>query len=210
MSGTETDAVTPFELTQRWADASQTVLASWLAAGQDVLTAFGSSTRSAPPGTDGANTAIDDVVETDLEWETERSVDVYEDLAVGDVVRFTKTFTDGDVTTFAISSGDTNRLHLEDTYADGTRFGGRILHGTLVAGTISAALARLPGLTVYLSQDLEFQAPVEPGDTVTAECTIIEDLGNDQYRLSTTVSDADGEAVIDGEAVVLVDEHPES
>jgi len=72
---------------------------------------------------------------------------------------------------------------------------------------ISAALARLPGSVVYLSQDLEFRAPVRIGDEVTATIEIVEDLGGDQYRIQTTVVKGD-DAVIEGEAVVLIDEPP--
>ena len=94
------------------------------------------------------------------------------------------------------------------TPTDFTRFGGRIVHGTLVSGLISAALARLPGLTIYLSQDLEFLKPVEIGDRLTAVVEIVEDIGNGRYRLTTSVENEDAEPVIDGEAVVIIDEPP--
>jgi acyl dehydratase len=126
------------------------------------------------------------------------------DVAVGDSITFTKTIHDDDVQRFAASSGDTNPLHLDEEFAEETRFNGRIAHGILVSGTISAALARIPGDVVYLSQDLEFLAPVDIGDRVTADCTVAEDLGNNQYRLSTTVTNEDDDTVIDGEAVVLI------
>jgi len=124
-------------------------------------------------------------------------------ISVGDSVTFSKTIHDEDVRRFAAASGDTNPLHLDEDFAAETRFEGRIAHGVLVSGLISAALARLPGDVVYLSQDLEFLAPVEIGDRVTAECTVVEDLGNDQYRLTTTITGDD--VVVDGEAVVLID-----
>jgi len=129
---------------------------------------------------------------------------------VGDVLRFSKTLDEAEVEAFADASGDTNRLHLDDEYAAGTRFGRRIVHGTLVAGTISAALARLPGLVIYLSQEVSYLGPVDIGDRVTAECEVVEDIGNDRYRLSTAVTDGDGETVVDGEAVVLADSIPET
>jgi len=124
---------------------------------------------------------------------------------VGDVVSFTKPLDDEDVRRFAELSGDTNRLHLDDEFAAGTRFGQRIVHGTLVAGLVSAALARIPGLTIYLSQDLSFLGPVPIGSAVTAVCEISEDLGGDRYRLSTEVVRGD-ERVIEGEATVLIDD----
>lgn len=210
MSGTtvDTDVVTPLDVTHHWAAVSQNVVTSLLKTSREVLTAFKHESPSARSETDVSESCLDELSRTDLDWDTERSVETVDDLTVGDAVQFTKAFSNTDVTTFALSSGDTNRLHLEDAYAEETQFGGRIAHGTLVAGTISAALARFPGLTVYLSQDLEFQAPVEPGDTVTAECTIVEELDDSKYRLSTRVSDENGDSVIDGEAVVLIDEHP--
>jgi acyl dehydratase len=142
------------------------------------------------------------------DWETERSVDDWADLGVGDHVRFSKDVTDEDVTAFAAASGDTNRLHLDDEFAARTRFGGRIAHGTLVSGLISAALARLPGLTIYLSQDLEFLAPVEVGDRLTAVVEVVEDVGHGRFRLTTVVEDEAGDPVVDGEAVVVIDEPP--
>ena len=142
------------------------------------------------------------------EWHVSISEDHPGRLGVGDHVDFTKTISEHDVRQFAAASGDTNPLHLDDEFAEQTRFRGRIAHGTLVGSLISAALARLPGLTIYLSQDLEFHNPVRIGDGLTAECEIVEDLGDEQYRLTTRVL-ADDEVVIDGEAVVLIDELPE-
>lgn len=143
------------------------------------------------------------------DWNVERSVESRDDISVGDYVRFTKTITEEDVRTFAAISGDTNRLHLDSEFAEDTRFGEPIAHGALVAGLISAALARLPGLTIYLSQDLQYLAPVEIDDTVTASCEVVEVLGGDRFRLRTCVFDEDGETIIEGEAVVLVDEIPD-
>ena len=146
----------------------------------------------------------------DEEWTVERTVEHAEDIGVGDEVRFSKRLTQKDVENFAYASGDTNRLHLDDDFAAKSRFGNRIAHGTLVSGTISSALARLPGLTVYLSQDLRFLKPVDIGERVTAICEIVEDLGGNRYRLTTRVEREDGEAVIDGEAVVLIDDLPDN
>jgi acyl dehydratase/CBS domain-containing protein len=138
----------------------------------------------------------------------------YEDRAapgvdVGDVVRFSKRLDDGDLRAFARASGDENPLHLDEAYAATTRFGGRVAHGVLTLGVVSAALSRLPGLVVYLSQSVRFVGPVAVGDRVTAVCEIVEALGGGRYRLRTTVRDEDGDSVIDGEAVVWVDARSE-
>ena len=166
------------------------------------MTAFDTTSDAESSETDGDATEVEPGT-TRPEWETDRTVDDPAALAVGDRVEFTKTISDDDVTSFAAASGDTNPLHLDEEYADGTRFGDRIAHGTLVSGLISAALARLPGTVVYLSQDMEFLAPVYIGDRVTAEVEVAEDLGGGRLRLSTTIVN-DDEPCIDGEAVVLV------
>jgi acyl dehydratase/CBS domain-containing protein len=127
---------------------------------------------------------------------------------VGDTVRFSKTLSAADVEAFAEASGDTNRLHLDGEYAAGSRFGGRIAHGTLVVGIVSAALARLPGLTIYLSQDMSYLGPVPLDERVTAECEVLEHIGENRFRLSTAVHRSDDETVVDGEAVVMSDEIP--
>jgi 3-hydroxybutyryl-CoA dehydratase len=143
------------------------------------------------------------------EWTFEHNDDDDGVVSVGDRIRFSKRLTEEEITVFADASGDTNRLHLDPEFAEETRFGRQIVHGTLVSGVISAALARLPGLTIYLSQDLQFLGPVDIGETVTAIVEVVEDLGDGRYRLTTVVEDEDGETVIDGEAIVLIDEVPE-
>ena len=124
----------------------------------------------------------------------------------GETFEFEKTLSAADVAAFAEASGDTNRLHLDEEFAAETRFGRRIAHGTLAAGVVSAALARLPGTVVYLSQSLSFQGPVDIGETVTATVTAAERLGTDRWRFETALFDADGDRAIDGEATVLIDE----
>jgi acyl dehydratase len=141
------------------------------------------------------------------EWDAEGTASEPGELRVGDYFEFTKTITEADVERFAAATGDTNPLHLDENFAEETRFKGRITHGTLAGSLISAALARVPGLVVYLSQDLEFHNPVRIGDRLTAECEVVEDFDDDQYRLNTRVLNNE-QVTIDGEAVILIDEPP--
>ena len=142
------------------------------------------------------------------DWEFEYRGEDESTVDVGDVARFSKVISESDVEAFAEISGDTNRLHLDAAYAAETRFGERIVHGVLATGLISAALARLPGLTIYLSQESSFLAPVPIDDRVTAVCEVVDDLGGSKYRIETTVTDGDGTTVLEGDAVVLIDELP--
>lgn len=202
-----TERVPSLDAMESWSDVSRHVLNSYVEANRAIMAGLG---LERPTGPDERIMApIAELSYVTAGWSFERSADSRAALGVGDYVRFSKPVHDGDVHAFAQASGDTNRLHLDDGFAATTRFGGRIAHGTLVSGLISAALARLPGLTIYLSQNVEYRGPVEIGETVTAECEIVEDLGDDQYRLTTAVESGEGETVIDGEAVVLIDELPD-
>jgi 3-hydroxybutyryl-CoA dehydratase len=128
-----------------------------------------------------------------------------EDLRAGMHATFSKTITEADVVMFAGVSGDNNAVHLNEEFAASTRFGGRIAHGFLTASVISAAVAnRLPGPgTVYLGQQLQFRAPVRPGDTVHATVTVLSvDVPKARAVLSTVCRVRD-QVVIDGEATVM-------
>ena len=130
----------------------------------------------------------------------------FEDLEVGMSERLTKTISSSDVVGFAEITGDRNPIHLSEHFAARTPFGTRIAHGLYTAGLISAVLGtRLPGPgAVYVSQTLNFRAPVKIGDTVEAEVVVAE-LTPDRRRarLACTCSVA-GEVVLDGEAHVKV------
>jgi 3-hydroxybutyryl-CoA dehydratase len=128
-----------------------------------------------------------------------------EDLKPGMSASFAKTVTEADIVMFAGVSGDVNAVHLNEEGAKTTMFGGRIAHGMLSAGFISAALAnKLPGPgTVYLGQTLKFKAPVRPGDTVTATVTVKEVVVEKKRAVLETVCTVGGKPVIEGEATVM-------
>ncbi|MGI9393763.1 MAG: MaoC family dehydratase [Boseongicola sp.] len=130
---------------------------------------------------------------------------VIEDLEVGMTRSLMKEVTDLDIELFAQISTDRNPVHLDDAYAMDTIFEGRIAHGMLTAGLISAVIGeQLPGHgTVYLAQSLKFLAPVRPGDMVTAEVEVLEiDYSRRRVKLDTRCL-VDGKPVLKGEAIVL-------
>ena len=133
-------------------------------------------------------------------------------LAQGQHAVFSKTVTEADVVLFAGITGDFNPAHVDEVQAAKSRFGGRIAHGLLSAGFISACIAmKLPGPgTIYLSQSLRFARPVRIGDTVTARVEVVEwNAAKRRARLATTCHNQDGQLVIDGEAMVMVpDQEP--
>ena len=128
-----------------------------------------------------------------------------EDLEIGMTRQLTKMVTDRDIELFAEVSTDRNPVHLDDDYARDTIFEGRIAHGMLTAGLISAVIGeQLPGHgTVYLGQSLKFMAPVRPGDLVTAEVTVLTiDHAKRRVTLETRCS-VGKTMVLKGEALVL-------
>ena len=128
-----------------------------------------------------------------------------EDLEIGMVRSLRKVVTDRDIEMFAEVSTDKNPVHLDDDYAHDTIFGGRIAHGMLTAGLISAVIGeQLPGHgTVYLGQTLKFLAPVRPGDTVLAEVTVT-DIIHAKRRVALDCRCMVGDTtVLKGEALVL-------
>ena len=130
----------------------------------------------------------------------------FEDLSLGLAERLSKTVASSDVVGFAEVTGDRNPIHLSEHFAARTPFGTRIAHGLYTASLISAVLGtRLPGPgAVYISQTLNFRAPVKIGDTVEVEVKVIELVPErNRARLACTCS-VDDEIVLDGEALVKV------
>jgi 3-hydroxybutyryl-CoA dehydratase len=128
---------------------------------------------------------------------------------VGHTASFTKTITSDDVAMFAKVSGDDQPLHLDAAFAARTRFKKPIAHGMLSAGLISAALGTKLApefVAVYLSQQLRFRMPVNIGDTITADLEVT--AVDSEKRILTVRTDClnqQGEAVVKGEATVLLD-----
>lgn len=128
-----------------------------------------------------------------------------EDIEMGMTRHLRKAVTDLDIELFAQVSTDHNPVHMDDDYARDTIFAGRIAHGMLTAGLISAVIGeQLPGHgTVYLGQSLKFLAPVRPGDTVHAEVTVTDiDVAKRRVKLDCQCR-VDGKKVLVGEATVL-------
>ena len=128
-----------------------------------------------------------------------------EDLTIGQTASMAKTVTEADIILFAGVSTDVNPVHLNEEWAKTTMFKGRIAHGMLSAGFISAVLAnKLPGPgTVYLGQNLKFKAPVRPGDTVKTVLTVKEIVVEKKRAVLTTNCYVGDLIVIEGEATVM-------
>lgn len=130
----------------------------------------------------------------------------FEDLELGMSAAVSRTVSEADILMFAGVSGDSNPVHLDQEFAASTMFGGRIAHGMLSAGLISAVFGtRLPGPgCIYLSQNLKFKAPVKIGDTVVARVTVKELKTEKRRAVFSTVCTVGATVVLDGEAELLI------
>ncbi|MGD8403674.1 MAG: MaoC family dehydratase [Anaerolineales bacterium] len=128
------------------------------------------------------------------------------ELQIGNTASINKKISDQDVRTFADISGDRNPVHLDDEFAEKTPFKKRIAHGALSGALISAALGMLmpgPG-TIYLSQTLNFKAPVYIDDEITAKLEVTAYHPDKRIaKLKTEVYNQDNRLVLEGEAVVI-------
>lgn len=130
----------------------------------------------------------------------------YEDLEIGMAETLRKTVHASDVVGFAEVSGDRNPVHLSEHFAARTPFRTRIAHGLYTASLISAVLGtRLPGPgAIYLSQTLNFRAPVRIDDEITVTVTVTELLEKGhRAKLDCRCSVGDT-VVLEGEAMVKV------
>jgi 3-hydroxybutyryl-CoA dehydratase len=127
-----------------------------------------------------------------------RTIDEFRE---GEAFAYRVLVSDAVVRAFADLSGDKNRIHLDDAYAQGTRFGGRIAHGALLVAFVSKVLGMdLPGPgAVYLTQSIEFLAPVRVGEEIEVAVRV-EQIDRDERVLTVanSITDAKGTEVARG------------
>lgn len=128
------------------------------------------------------------------------------ELNIGDKASFQKTITETDVYLYAGITGDLNPAHINQVESEKSMFQGRIAHGMLTAGLVSAVLGmQLPGPgSIYLGQELKFMAPVKIGDTIKAEVEVIEKFEEkNRIKLSTVCTNQNGVEVLIGVATIM-------
>lgn len=130
----------------------------------------------------------------------------FEDLTIGQEASYTRVATDADIAAFADVSGDRNPVHLDEAFAATTPFKTRIAHGMLTASYISTVFGtRLPGPgAIFISQTLNFKAPVHIGDEVVATVRVTELIPAKKRVLFACSCKVAGKTVLEGDAVIMV------
>ena len=126
-----------------------------------------------------------------------------EDIKVGDSETLSHTVIERDIQLFGEATGDMNPVHFDEEFARKTVFRGRVAHGALSIGFISALLGtKLPGDgSIFLSASIVFKIPVRIGDTVVTTATVRE--VNGRSVVMDCVCTVDGKQVLESEAHVL-------
>jgi acyl dehydratase len=129
-------------------------------------------------------------------------------MKVGDSARRSRRVERADITLFAAMTGDHNPIHFDEQLAARSRFGGIVVQGGVTTGLLNALVAQdLPGPgSVFLHTDLNFRAPVRPGDLITAEA-VVTGVRDDKpvCTLRLTITNQREVVVLDGSAVVWRD-----
>ena len=127
-----------------------------------------------------------------------------EDFKVGQSVTYSQAIDDKLVRGYADLTGDHNPIHVDDAFAKRTKFHQRIAHGGILFGLVSMVLGdKMPGIgTIYMSQLVNFHAPVFINDKVTVVVTITALLPKHVAKLSTIVTKQDGTVVMDGVSTI--------
>jgi acyl dehydratase len=123
---------------------------------------------------------------------------------IGQTARLKRAVSLRDIELFTEISGDRNPLHYDPAFAAVSPFGEVIVQGGVTTAVINAVVAEeLPGPgTVFLSLDVDFKAPVRPGDTIAGEVEVTE-VREDKpiTNLRVAVTRQDGVTAVEGTAV---------
>jgi 3-hydroxybutyryl-CoA dehydratase len=131
-----------------------------------------------------------------------------DELKPGMTASIERTVTEHDVQLFGEATGDMNPVHFDEEYARKTVFRGRVAHGALSIGFISALLGTtLPGDgSIFVSASIVFKLPVRIGDTVVTTATVREVIGREV--IMDCACTVDGKQVLESEARVLAPRRP--
>jgi acyl dehydratase len=141
----------------------------------------------------------------------------FEEISQGEV-HFTPrvTVTEAHVLNYAGVTGDFSAVHMDDTYAKSTSFGGRIAHGLLGLSLTDGLKVQssLFQVGIALSWSWEFKLPVRIGDTLSARLEIVEkrvskskpDMGI--FTIGVKLLNQNDEVVQLGTHVLMVPRHP--
>ena len=143
----------------------------------------------------------------------------FEEFNTGDVIESpSRVVTAEDIDTFVRLTGDNNRLHTDDAFAQSQGFPRRIAHGALVL-SVATGLAWQTGILEDTTRafrgiaDWKFTLPVHPGDAIRIRGTITElkaypRMKSGAVSIGLTVLNDAGQTVCTGSLSMLMAMRP--
>ena len=135
----------------------------------------------------------------------------YDQVTVGEAFSGALTVTEAHLVLAAGLTGDFHPLHVDETFAARTRYGGRVLHGVFTGALIGGPVGTFFAGTgiAYLEHTCRFTDAVRPGDTLTTTWTITgkDDKpkhGGGVVTLAGVCRNQSGSIVVEAEAKLLV------
>ena len=131
----------------------------------------------------------------------------FEQIEIGLCKEFHVDITQSMVDDFAKISGDFNPIHMNEEFAKSTKFGGKIVHGMLLASFLSRMVGMyLPGkYALYASQTLEFDKPCFIGDKITISSTVKDKSESTKIiKIESTITNNKNEVLLSGIGRIMV------
>ena len=135
----------------------------------------------------------------------------YDEIKPGDTFGAAVTITEAHLVLAAGLIGDSHPLHINQQFAEQTRFGGRVLHGVFTGAIVGGPVGTFFAGTgiAYLEHNCRFTHPVRPGDTITTTWTIAAKTdkprhGGGLVALTGVCRNQNDEVVVEADAKMLV------
>jgi len=126
----------------------------------------------------------------------------YDNTAVGDAgPAISHTLTRTDLVMYAGASGDFNPMHHDEIAAQASGLPSVFGHGMFTAGLLATALTNYVGVGNLASYRVRFTKQTWPGEVLTTSVVVREKRANNELVLDCSVTNENGEAKIQGEAV---------
>ena len=125
----------------------------------------------------------------------------FKEIQIGDSASIERVICLKDIETFSNLTGDKNPLHVDQSFAEKSKFGSRVAHGMLTSSFISTLIGvTLPGEgSIITNISLDFRKPVFINDSLrtTIEVTKKIDLSK-QVHFKIKICNQHSEVVISG------------
>ncbi len=131
----------------------------------------------------------------------------FNEIEIGDSREFKITITNSMIDEFAKLSGDFNPLHVDEKYAQTTKFGKRVVHGMLLASFLSQMVGMyLPGKhALYSSQTLEFHNPCFVGNEISVTSKVIDKSQSTKIiKIESKISNEENKLLLYGVGRIVV------